>query len=146
MDFGVSELKINVKNGLAKYVKILVDSSLKAKAIILMGSRARGDWKTHSDTDIVVIAENLPKDHGELLVALNPPEVWGISIEPRAYTPEDFMEAIWALDLTALDAMHEGVVLYDDGFWEESKKAFRTAKKEYRLKKIKNGWIALEPL
>ncbi len=79
-------------------------------------------------------------------MALNPPEVWGLSLEPRAYTPDEFLDAIWALDLTALDAMGEGVVLYDDGFWKEARKAFQVAKKEYGLKKIKGGWMALRPL
>jgi len=53
---------------------------------------------------------------------------------------------VWALDLTALDALQEGVALYDDGFWKEAKETFRKAKKEYRLRKIKNGWIAQKPL
>jgi len=146
VDFGSTELKINVKSGLEKYVKLLLDSSLKVRVIILMGSRARGDWKAHSDTDVLVVAENFPQNHSNLLVALNPPEVWGLSLEPRAYTPEDFLDAIWALDLTALDAMEEGIVLYDDGFWKEAQGAFQVAKREYGLKRIRDGWMALKPL
>lgn len=148
MDFGSTELKVNVKTELEKYVKLLTESPLKlgVRTIVLMGSRARGDWKTHSDTDVLVIAENLPRNHGRLLAALNPPEVWGLSLEPRAYTPDDFLDAIWALDLTVLDAVHEGIVLYDDDFWKKAREAFQAAKKEYGLKKIKAGWIALKPL
>jgi len=144
--FGSTELKIDVKIGLEKYVKLLRDSTLRVRAIILMGSRARGDWKAHSDTDILVVAENFPQSHSELLVALYPPEVWGLSLEPRAYTPEDFLDALWALDLTALDAVRDGVVLYDDGFWKEAQNTFQVAKREYGLKKIKDGWMALRPV
>lgn len=146
VDFGSTELKMNVKSGLEKYVKLLLDSSLKVRTIVIMGSRARGDWKPHSDTDILVIAENFPQDHSGLLVALNPPEVWGLSLEPRAYTPKDFLDAIWALELTALDAIQEGIVLYDDGFWMEAKKAFQRAKRAYRLRRISDGWMALKPI
>ncbi len=42
VDFGLTELKIDVKSGLEKYVKLLLDSPLKVKAIVLMGSRAGG--------------------------------------------------------------------------------------------------------
>ena len=48
--------------------------------------------------------------------------------------------------LTALDAMEEGIVLYDDGFWKEAQEAFQVAKREYGLKKIRDGWMALKPL
>ncbi|HID16905.1 TPA: hypothetical protein EYP26_01275 [Candidatus Bathyarchaeota archaeon] len=78
-------------------------------------------------------------------MVLNPPEDWRLSLEPRAYSPEKFLNAIWALDLTALDAVEEGVVLYDGGFWKEAQEAFRSTKKEYGLKKIKDGWMALRP-
>lgn len=67
------------------------------------------------------------------------------SLEPRAYTPEGLLEAIWALDLNALDAVGEGVVLYDDGFWKEAQRTFRAAKKEYGLRKIRGGWRAMRP-
>lgn len=49
------------------------------------------------------------------------------------------------LDLTALDAVGEGVVLYDDGFWKEAQRTFRAAKKEYGLRKIRGGWRAMRP-
>jgi hypothetical protein len=42
--------------------------------------------------------------------------------------------------------VREGVVLYDDGFWEKAKEAFQVAKREYGLKKIRDGWMALRPL
>lgn len=144
--FGSTELKTDVKSGLEKYLKLLLDSSMMVRTIVLMGSRARGEWKPHSDTDIVVVARNFPENHTELLVALNPAEAWGLCLEPRAYTPEDFLDAIWGLDLTALDALHEGVVLYDDGFWKQARKAFKVAKREYGLRKIKDGWMALRPV
>lgn len=70
---------------------------------------------------------------------------WGLSLEPRAYTPMEFLDALWSLDLTALDAVDEGIVLYEDGFWNEAKEAFMAVKKEYRLRKIRGGWIALKP-
>ncbi len=92
LDFGVTELRVDVKGGLSRYVKLLMDGPWRVRAIILMGSRARGDWKPHSDTDILVIAESLPEDHSELLATLNPPEAWGLLLEPRAYTHRGFIE------------------------------------------------------
>ena len=145
-DFGISEFGLDVAETLKKYVSILLKSSLRVRSVVLLGSRAKGNWKPWSDTDVVVIAESFPEGYGKRLVAINPEETWGIGLEPRAYLPDDFIDAITALDLTALDAVHEGKIIFDDGFWERAKEAFEITKEAYKLRKIRNGWIAQEPL
>ncbi|MEM4727504.1 MAG: nucleotidyltransferase domain-containing protein [Candidatus Bathyarchaeia archaeon] len=94
--FGSTELKVDVKEGLERYIELLLEKPLKVRAVVLIGSRARGDWKVHSDTDIIVVAEGLPRNHKELLTTLNQREAWPLFLEPRAYTPEGLLEAIWA--------------------------------------------------
>ena len=145
-DFGKSELGIDIARALRKYADILLSSSLKVRSIVVLGSRARGDWKPWSDTDIVIVAENFPEEYGKRLAALHREKTWGIAMEARAYTPNEFIDAIIGLDLTALDAVYEGKRIFDDGFWEKAKETFRITKKAYKLKRIKNGWIAKEPL
>jgi hypothetical protein len=51
-----------------------------------------------------------------------------------------------ALDLTALDAVYEGKVVYDDGFWKRAREVFNKARKAYKLKRIQDGWAALKPV
>ena len=42
--------------------------------------------------------------------------VHDIELETRIFTPEEFEEMLRSFSLTALDALEEGVILYDDGF------------------------------
>lgn len=136
--FGISEYGVDVEEALQKYVEMLHKGPLKVRSIILFGSRARGNHKPWSDTDIIIIAEN-----PSCKVDLNPAEVWGIGLEPKIYTPKEFIREIKEHDLTALDAIHEGINIYDDGFWDEARRVFKKVKREYKLKRIKGGWIAL---
>ncbi|KPV62558.1 MAG: Nucleotidyltransferase domain protein [Candidatus Bathyarchaeota archaeon BA1] len=53
-DFGVSEEGFDVAISIEKYKDILLKSPIKVGTIIVMGSRARGDWKPWSDVDVLV--------------------------------------------------------------------------------------------
>ncbi len=145
-DFGVSEGGFKVSDHLKVYVKKLLKSNLKVRCIVVFGSRARGNAESHSDTDVLVIADNFPEDRSEILAVLNPIETWNISLEPRAYYPDEFIRALYSLDLTALDAVNEGIPIYDDGFWGRAKKEFKKVRRIYKLIKIEDGWIAKEPI
>ena len=120
---------------------------IKIRSVVVMGSRARGGWKPWSDVDVLVVAEDLPKglERLEVLRVLEE-EVVESEVEVRAYTSDEFKEALKGLSLTALDAVSEGVAIYDDGFWEEMERYFKEVKKAYRLRKDKVGWTALKPL
>ncbi|MEM4519049.1 MAG: nucleotidyltransferase domain-containing protein [Sulfolobales archaeon] len=43
---------------------------LSLKLVVLFGSRARGDYTDKSDVDILVVADELPKDPREAFVIL----------------------------------------------------------------------------
>lgn len=61
-------------------------------AVVLFGSRARGDAHEHSDWDLLVIAEGLPENHFErhlFLKPLLPPDCRG-AVSILAKTPEEF--------------------------------------------------------
>jgi len=49
-------------------------------------------------------------------------------VAARVFTPERFQELLRSFNLTALDALEEGVVLFDDGFWREVKAEFERMK------------------
>jgi len=129
----------------SKYKEILLRSPLKVRTIIVMGSRARGDWKPWSDVDILVVAENLPKGwlRSDVLQVIDD-TVIKAEIEVRGFTPDEFLKLLEELSLTALDAMNEGVVVYDDGYWKEAKARFEEVKKTYKLRRIDIGWEALK--
>lgn len=133
VDLGRDELGEDVLKLVYGYKVALEERGVRIRSLLVFGSRARGDYKPWSDIDVVVVAENLPKvKRWEIL--------WVGEVEPRGYTPEEFLEALWRLDLTALDACDEGRVIYDDGFWQEARGLFERVKEFYGLRKVEDGW------
>jgi len=127
---------------LETYVKRLVEA-INPMTVILYGSRARGDFKPSSDFDIIVIAENLPEfmQRWDLLCKYRSK----IPLEPRGFTPQEFLTMIKNCNPTALDAVHEGKILFDRGFIEIARIQFKEISERYRLKRKENGWISLNP-
>lgn len=84
----------------------------KLVAVVLFGSRARGDAKEERDWDLLVIAENLPERQMERYRKVKEilPQKWRGRISILAKTPDEFEAALPSLYLEiALD----GLILYD---------------------------------
>lgn len=81
-------------------------------AVVLFGSRARGEAHEGSDWDVLVIARRLPGRTLERAIRLKqmlPPEYRG-EVSLLAKTPEEFMSNLPDL---YLDIAVDGVILYD---------------------------------
>ena len=83
-------------------------------ALVLFGSRARGDAEDTSDWDLLLIAENLPRKAFDrhLYVKQLLPHSWRAVASVLAKTPEEFDAS---LQTVYLDIATDGVVLYDTG-------------------------------
>ncbi len=83
-------------------------------AVVLFGSRARGEAREGSDWDVLVIANNLPGRTLERAIWLKRmlPAAYRGEISLLARTPEEFMSSLPDL---YLDIASDGVVLYDTG-------------------------------
>jgi predicted nucleotidyltransferase len=84
----------------------------KLVAMVLFGSRARGDAKEESDWDLLVIAENLPERQIERYrktKEMLPPK-WRGRVSILAKTPDEF-EAV--LPSLYLEIALDGLILYD---------------------------------
>jgi len=82
----------------------------KVHAAILFGSRARGDFKPWSDYDLLIIAyfkEKYLDRIGRLL------EILDSKIEPHPYTLEESFEMLRRGNPTIVDALAEGVVIFE---------------------------------
>ena len=133
LDLGVDEFGERVMDQVKAYMKALGERGISLRSVVVFGSRARGDYKPWSDADVLVIAENLP-------IVKRWETLWIGEVEPRGYTPREFMRALLSLDMTALDACCEGKVVYDDGFWELALKEFEKVKEIYELTKLEDAW------
>ena len=81
-------------------------------AVVLFGSRARGEAHPESDWDLLVVVQGLPRSPLKrwkvwLQVA---PEPWRTLADPLLYTPEEWYGRVVPL---TLDIALDGRVLYD---------------------------------
>ncbi|MDH5806808.1 MAG: nucleotidyltransferase domain-containing protein [Candidatus Methanomethylicaceae archaeon] len=106
-------LKEQLKNEeLLKVVKKILEK-FHVDVIILFGSRARGDYKPWSDYDILIIAnfkEKYLDRIAEILELLNEIK---ITIEPHPYTLKEAIEMLKKGNPIIVDAISEGLILYE---------------------------------
>lgn len=125
---------------LTEYSKA-VSSKLGKFTGILYGSMARGDYNIWSDIDFLVISDKLPENPLKRLEFLY--SLTDTPIEVKGYTRNEFLKMIDKRNPLALDALVEGKVIMDDGFWEIAKNKFEETKKRYELIKEDKRWISL---
>ncbi len=108
-------------------------------ALVLFGSRARGDATPVSDWDILVIARDLPARHWDryrLLKAHLPP-TWRGRVSLLAKTPAEFEAGLPPL---YLDIALDGVILYDPtGYARTRLQALRRLLESKGLKRIRHN-------
>ncbi len=95
-----------------KYVVKKLISNLNVKAVILFGSRARGDWTLWSDYDLLIIADFSEKYIDRIKKVL---EIIGdapLDIEPHPYTLQEAIEMLKKGNPIIVDALEEGKILY----------------------------------
>jgi predicted nucleotidyltransferase len=88
------------------------------KGIILTGSLAKGNYTGASDADILVIAEDLP-DRVLDRYALFAEQNIAIDVEPRVYTPKEFINKVRHGDRFALESLEIGMPLHGEQFFND---------------------------
>ena len=109
---------------LEKFVKRLVEYLERDVTVILFGSYAKGNYNLASDIDLIVISDKLkgnPMERTKMLYELN---TEFLPLDILAYRREEFLRALENLSPSALDAIKEGKVLYDSGFYVTARKFF----------------------
>ena len=91
-----------------------IERKIRLQTIILFGSRARGDAHQYSDYDLVIIAdfEEPYAKRRDWVVRLTP----DVSVDLFCFTPDEFEQLFSDLNLTAIDAIGEGIVLVGNEF------------------------------
>lgn len=111
----------------------------KLVAVVLFGSRARGDATQASDWDLLVIARHLPsrffQRHIQLKMLL--PVEWRAKVSLLARTPEEFDAYLTSL---MLDIALDGIVLDDpEGYATERLAALRRLIERKGLQRKQTG-------
>ena len=110
-------------------VRRLVEK-LDVKAVILFGSRARGDWMPWSDYDLLVIADFEERYLDRIKMILDILEDIPLAIEPHPYTLDEALSMLRKGNPTVIDALEEGKILYSTRELKEIIEEYRKLKKK----------------
>jgi len=101
------------------------------RAVVVIGSRAKDDWKLSSDIDAIIVVDK----------AVSYTELPSLGIvDPRIYTVEELFDAIKAAEYELIEAFEEGKIIYDDGIWKEMQRVYEKVKERLKIRRYKKGW------
>lgn len=111
---------------------------------ILFGSVARGEALPfpQSDIDLIVISRGLPEDLFERSELVRKIEGGPLPVQSIWMTPEDFEGHLASKAGYVLDAIHDGIVLYDEeGFLERKIKETKEELRRKSVRRIDGAWV-----
>ena len=117
-----------------------IGNRVPLNAVILFGSYAKGNAHKFSDYDLVIIAEFQENylNRGLWIVHLAP----DVSVDVFCYTPAEFERLFNSYNLTAIDAISEGIPLYGEKFISPYKEKYQEfVRRGLRKKK----WVLIPP-
>ncbi|MCE4611841.1 MAG: nucleotidyltransferase domain-containing protein [Desulfurococcales archaeon] len=97
--------------------------SLNLAAVVLFESRARGDY------DLLVITWFRESYLDRIKLVLDILADVKIPVEPHPYTPQEALEMLRKGSPTIVDALEEGIVLYDSGWLKALRDELKRIKK-----------------
>lgn len=111
---GVSESDLAIAHRLKDLIRKAEGD--RVRRIILFGSRARGDARTDSDFDLLVVLRGLAPEerHAHLLALYRAVRGVGVVAEPWVMSEEEFEETKMVIGGLAYPASKEGVLLYEN--------------------------------
>ena len=125
-------------------MKGFVEAILKQKgdrilSIILFGSMAKGNYTRYSDHDLLILVSHEELNFKDRLYEYSlPSDGW---VEPLVYTREEVEFMLEGLHPLILDALKDGLVIYDRGLWNSLKAKFNELLKGGTITPKEGGWI-----
>lgn len=96
---------------LKNYAKRCIDKG--AKAVILIGSLARGDYTAFSDADVIIISDNVPFRPIDRISEFLDPTL-SIDVEPRIYTTREILTMARRKSKVIKEIVEYGILLSGD--------------------------------
>ena len=126
-----------LEESLSRFVTA-VKENLAVEAVVLFGSRARGDHLADSDVDLAVVSsdfQDVPRpERAFRLLAFWRSTVPG---ELLGFTPQELSNPRGIL---RWDILEDGVALFDTGTFAEAQRFHMLRKEQGELTKVPGGW------
>ncbi len=132
---GVGEVEAQLRDYLSRL-------PVKALAVVVVGSRARGTHMRDSDIDLVVVSDEFEGlARGQRIERLLEPYRNLPPLEPMGFTSH---EVLHADGLYLWDALADGRPLQDEGVWQEARQRFQQRLEGHELERTARGWRTLK--
>lgn len=111
--------KARIPKELRDITRRLVEHLEDVKAVVLFGSRARGDWLPWSDYDLLVIAGYSEPYLERIKKILDLLADTKLPVEPHPYTPREALEMLHQGNPIIVDAIEEGIPLHKTTWYDK---------------------------
>lgn len=113
-------------------------SDENVESVVLFGSRARGDYTVFSDYDVLIVVSKSDERF------IDRPLKYACLVEGAVdlfvYTTREVEEMFEQGNPLILDALQQGIALFDRGFWSELRAKFEERLRRGDIKPVKLGW------
>ena len=123
--------------------QVLAEKGDEIEFIVLYGSMAKGNWSLDSDYDVLIglqIDDNkkfIDRLYDYSLMSRGP-------IEAFVYSKSEIQLMFDTFHLTLLEALNDGIVIYDRGRWANMKKQFALMLDKKVIEQVEYGWRIFE--
>jgi len=109
------------------------------RAIALFGSMVKGNFGPCSDYDLFIVAQR-SETQGFLERVEDYMRLTAPGVHPFVYTESEVEEMMGDFHPLLLDALNDGLIIYDDGFWARFKRKLEELISSGVLKPAPRGW------
>jgi len=106
----------------------------RVRLVVLFGSRARGDYTDESDIDLLIVADDLPKDPREAYDAVRK-LICDARIHPVCFRTDSFIKRLEDESTFIMEVIEDGKMIYaDEAFLEEAMTKYREKRRKWTRK------------
>ena len=106
----------------------------RVRLVVLFGSRARGDYTDESDIDLLIVADDLPKDPREAYDVARK-LICDARIHPVCFRTDSFIKRLEDESTFIMEVIEDGKMIYaDEAFLEEAMTKYREKRRKWTRK------------
>lgn len=107
-------------------------------SVVLFGSMAKDTWTTASNYDLLIVSRRNGRRFFDM--ALDYYDYFTVPVDLFVYTVEEVNSMFEDLNTLILDALKDGVVLFDEGYWKELHGGFAKLLESGTTEPRPRGW------